>query len=103
MALITAQLTLTGAAQGDSLAAIASANGVALGDKGIRQMKIDAPAAAITYGTRTGATFTTTPGTVAGAASLTIGPFSGDSPTRTSEWFFKGTAAQVVTLTLVTQ
>lgn len=102
MSLVTVQLTLTGAAQGDSLSAALDANGVALGDKGIQQMHIVAPAAAITYGRRYGATFTSTPGTVAGAGTLDIGPFSGGEPTRTSEWFFKGTAAQVVTITLVT-
>ena len=103
MAIITATLTLTGAAQGDNFATIALANGVALGDKGIRHMILTAPAAAVTYGTRdsTG-TFTSTPGTIAGAAVLTIGPFSGAEPTRTKEWYFKGTAAQVLNITLVT-
>lgn len=102
MALITAQLTLTNAAQGDSLSAAALANGAALGDKGIQHMILTAPAAAVTYGPRIGGTFTSTPGTIAGAATLAIGPFSNDAPTRTSEWFFKGTNAQVLNITLVT-
>jgi hypothetical protein len=101
MSLITVQLTLSGAAQGDNLATVGLANGVAVGDKGICQMIITAPAAAITYGTQTGGTFTSTPDTIAGGATRVIGPFP-SSPTRTKEWFFKGTAAQVVTITLIT-
>lgn len=102
MSLITATLTLTGAAQGDNLAAVASANGVALGDKGICQMIITAPAGAITYGTRgSNGNFTSTPDTIAANGQRVIGPFP-SSPTRTSEWYFKGTAAQVVTITLIT-
>lgn len=101
MALITATLTLTGAAQGDSLATVALANGVALGDKGICQMLITAPAAAITYGPQIGGTFTTTPDTIAGGASRLIGPFP-SSPVRTKEFYFKGTATQVITLTIIT-
>lgn len=101
MALITVQLVLTGAAQGDSLSAALDANGVALGDKGIQQMHIVAPAGAITYGRQYNGTFTSSPGNIAGAGTLDIGPFF-DEPTRTKEWFFKGTAAQVVTITLVT-
>jgi len=101
MSLITATLTFSGAAQGDNLATVALANGAALGDKGIREMILTAPAAAVTYGTQTGGTFTSTPSTIAGAATLTIGPFDGE-PTRTKEWYFKGTAAQVMNITLVT-
>lgn len=102
MPLITAKLTLTTAAQGDSLSADALANGVALGDKGIQHMILTAPAAAVTYGPRIAGTFTSTPGTIAGAGVLTIGPFSNGEPTRTTEWFFKGTNGQVLNITLVT-
>jgi hypothetical protein len=102
MALITAQLTLTGAAQGDNLASVALANGAALGDKGIRHMVITAPAANITYGPQVNGTFTTTPDTIVATKTQIIGPFSGDAPTRTKEWFFKGTSSQVVTITLIT-
>lgn len=102
MSLVTVQLTISGAAQGDSLSAAIDANGVALGDKGIQQMVITAPAHSITYGRRYSGTFTSTPGNMVAAAVLTIGPFSGDEPTRTSEWFFKGTTNDVVNITLVT-
>lgn len=103
MALLTATLTISGAAQGDNLATVGSANGAALGDKGIREMIIVAPANAITYGTRIGASFTSTPTTVAANGTVTIGPFSGSAPTRTKEWFFKGTTNDVVKIFLVTQ
>ena len=101
MALITVQLTLSGAAQGDQLSTVGQSNGVAVGDKGICQMIVTSPAAAITYGPQFGGTFTSTPDTMAGATTRVIGPFP-SSPTRTKEWFFKGTAAQVVTITLIT-
>lgn len=102
MSLVTVQLTITGAAHGDSLSAAVDANGVALGDKGIRQMFITAPAHSITYGPSIGASFTSTPDTMAAAATRTIGPFD-DEPTRSKEWFFKGTTNDVVNLTIVTK
>lgn len=102
MSLVTVQLTISGAAQGDSLSGATDANGAALGDKGIRQMFIVAPAHAITYGPSIAGTFTSTPDTMAATTTRTIGPFD-DEPTRTKEWFFKGTTNDVVTITLVTK
>ena len=102
MALKTVTLTLTGAAQGDNLASVGLSNGVALGNKGIQHMLILAPASAITYGPQISGTFTSTPGTIAGAGSLLIGPFSNSGPSSTNEWYFKGTLSQVVTFLIIT-
>lgn len=103
MALLTATLTIAAGAGGNNLATVGSANGVALGNKGIRYMFITAPAHAITYGPQVSGSFTSTPASLAATLTLAIGPFNGDAPTRTSEWYFKGTTNDVINFLLVTQ
>lgn len=103
MALLTATLTIAAGAGGNNLATVGSANGVALGNKGILYMLIATPAHTITYGPQVSGSFTTTPATGAASATITIGPFSGSAPTRTSEWYFKGTTNDVITFTIITQ
>jgi hypothetical protein len=104
MALVTFKVTLTGGT--DSLiGAASSANGAQMVDKGIRQMIISNPAGngTLSYGTAPGGVFTTTPATLAAGATLgVIGPFSNSAPTRLSEWYFKGTGTNVITVALIT-
>lgn len=103
MALVTFKVTLTGGTD-SIIGAASSANGVQMVDKGIRQIIIINATGngTLSYGTAPAGTFTTTPSTLATASSVTIGPFDNSAPTRLSEWFLKGTASNVIQITLIT-
>ena len=103
MALVTFKVTLTGGTD-SVIGSASSANGVQMVDKGIRQIIIINATGngTLSYGPAPVGTFTTTPSTLATASSVTLGPFDNSAPARLSELYFKGTAANVIQVTLIT-
>lgn len=103
MALLTINVVMDGNADVLSKSP-ASANGVAPGDKGVQQLILSNPVGngAVQYGPAPGGTFTSTPGSIAAGASVTLGPFSASAPIRLSEIFVKGTNTQTLNVTVIT-
>lgn len=102
MALITFNVAMDGNA--DQLSgALATANGAAVGDKGVRQLILSNPVGngTVQFGPAPGGTFTTTPASIAAGATVTLGPFSNSAPVRLKEIFVKGTNTQTLNGTLI--